>query len=303
MDEKEFILAIDIGGTSVKIGVVYQDNVVEYEVVRNVFKGDYTLLINGIKDICNKYIKQYFIHKIGIGCPGDICNGVVLFASNLGWKNYDILNDFKNNFPDCEVYVENDGNAACNAEMQYGYLKNVQDGIFICIGRGIGGMVISNGVPIRGAYQFGGKFGHTVIRVNGRKCNCGRKGCFETYCSVLGLIQNVREANIKETDETLKINPLRISGFQIVQYMQQGNSMVKNAVKKWNDDMAEGILNLCNIFDPKIIVIAGGITESGLIDIENLKDKAKNNFFSNVEIKLAKFKSKTGLIGAASLVK
>ena len=90
----EKVLAVDIGGTSVKIGVVEQNTVLEKTSMRNCFKGRANQLVSGIKDICQNYIKKYQITKIGIGCPGEIVDNVVVEASNLGWKNYHIVDDF-----------------------------------------------------------------------------------------------------------------------------------------------------------------------------------------------------------------
>lgn len=301
MEGKEYILAIDVGGTSVKIGVIESSNVIENTSIRNVFKGKSQNFIPGIKDICDRYIQKYNINKIGIGCPGDIDDGVVVLASNLGWVNYNIAQDFKNQYPDMEIKVANDGFTACNAEIKYGNLKDVNNGLFITIGRGVGGAIIIDKKILTGENNRGGKIGHMVIHHKGRKCNCGRRGCFETYASVSGLIQTVREFNNKCNDESQKINTEKLSGFQIVGYHKDGNQMVQQAVNKWHYNLIEGILNLCNIFDPSVIVVAGGITEGGLLNVEYINKTLKNNGFENCTLLLASFKGKTGLIGAASL--
>lgn len=300
--EGEYILAIDIGGTSVKIGVVLVDAVIESTSVRNVFKGKPQTLIPGIKNICDQYISNYQISKIGIGCPGDIKNGIVEYASNLGWSNFEILKEFQETYPSFSIVVANDGQAASNAEVSYGELKGVEKGLFVTIGRGVGGAIILGHQIINNVYNIEGRIGHMVIHTHGRKCNCGRRGCFETYASVLGLIQTVKEVNAKWTVEEEKVDVDKISGYQIVQYKKQGNKVAIEAVKKWNNSIAEGLLNLCNIFDPSVIVIAGGITESDLLCLYYIKQFLANHDHENCDVKLAKFKGKTGLIGAASLV-
>ena len=150
-----------------------------------------------LEEICDDYINRFNITKIGIGCPGNIVDGIVTFASNLGWKNYEILKDFSLKFPNCKIYVDNDGNAACKAEMKFGNLNNVSNGLFVTIGKGVGGAIIIDNKIVKGHNNKGGRFGHTVIHTNGRKCNCGRRGCFETYASVAGLLQTVKEQNQK----------------------------------------------------------------------------------------------------------
>lgn len=302
MEPKRYILGIDIGGTSVKIGVVCQSNVIESTNIRNTFKGKENELIPGIKSICNYYISKFNIDRIGIGCPGEIIDGTVICASNLGWKNFDILNAFKEAFPDKYINVDNDGNAACLAELHYGKLKGEKDGIFITIGKGIGGAFIIDGKICHGTYGFGGRFGHMVIRSGGRRCGCGRRGCFETYGSVTGLIQTVREINSKWEKEEDKIDVSKMSGFVIVNKVQEQNEIVTKAVEKWNCDLAEGILNILMILDSPSIVIAGGITESGLIDLDYIRRYISMLGYDKCKISLATFKGKTGLVGAASLV-
>lgn len=298
----ENVLGIDIGGTSIKLGVVCDQEVIESTSLRNVFKGKSHLLIDGIKEICDDYINRFNIKKIGVGCPGNINNGVVTFASNLGWKNFDILNDFLKAFPHCEVVVDNDGNAACKAEMKFGNLSNVSNALFVTIGKGVGGAIIIDKKIVKGHNNKGGRFGHTVIHTNGRKCNCGRKGCFETYASVAGLLQTVKEHNLKWKVIEEKIETEKLSGYQIAKHLKEHNKMVEKAVNTWHKDIAEGLLDLCHIFDPSIIVIAGGITESGVLNPLFLKNFLSKHNYGDCEIKLAKFKGKTGLVGAASLI-
>lgn len=298
------ILGIDIGGTSIKVGVVNNDNVLVSTSIRNLFKGNPETLIEGLKPIIDPYINHYNIKDIGVGCPGDISKGVVVFASNLGWKNFDLLGAFLKEYPTFNVVVDNDGNAACQAEINGGNLKNVDDGLFVTIGKGIGGAIIFDNRIISGTHNKGGRFGHTVIHTNGRKCNCGRRGCFERYASVTGLIQTVKEYNMKWKVEEEKIDVEKLSGYQIVKYSKEtNNNMVKEALNKWHNDIAEGLLDLCHVIDPEVIVIAGGITESGLLNIDYIQDFLANHNYSDCKVKLAKHKGKTGLIGAANLIK
>lgn len=300
--ERKYVLGIDIGGTSIKIGIISGSYLVESFTIRNNFKGKCNLFVAGIKPTIDSFIERYHITKIGIGCPGEIQNGVVLLASNLGWVNYNIKEDFQNNYPGMEIVVDNDGNAACLAEKKYGLLKGKDNGIYITLGKGVGGAIIINNKIMMGNHGMGGRFGHMVIKENGRHCACGRRGCFEIYGSITGLILTVREVNNRQQDESKKIDLSKISGYQIVKYVIDGNETVIEAVKRWNNDLAEGILNLCMIFDIDDIVIGGGITESGLIDIPFIKSKLAPFGYEKCNLSISTFKGKTGLIGAAALV-
>ena len=187
------------------------------------------------------------------------------------------------------------------AKRLYGKLQNCNNCIFITIGRGIGGQIIYDGKTINGSHNLGGRIGHMVIRSNGRKCNCGRRGCFETYASVYGLIRTIRDTNHHWPIESEKIEDSELSGFQVAKYKNTNNQIINAGVYHWLDDLADGILNLCHIFDPEIVVIAGGITESSLIDKEYLQKKFADLGFSKCEIHISQFKGKAGMIGAAAL--
>ena len=101
---------------------------------------------------------------------------------------------------------------------------------------------------------------------------------------------------MKERKEKLK----RLSGFQIVQYVKEKNPVVCKGVQLWNEDISEEILDLVEIFDPSHIVLAGGITESGLLDLEVIRNKLKTFGYDYINVSISRFKGKTGLIGAAS---
>lgn len=301
MNNEDKILCIDIGGTSIKIGVVYKDNIIESASVRNSFKGNFDMLIPSIKDLCNLYINKYQLNKMAIGCPGDIDMGKLIFASNLGWQNIDLLKEFQNNFKNVEVRVANDGVAASLAERTYGYLKDVSDAIFVTIGKGIGGCIISNGNELKGNHNFGSRFGHMVIKSGGRRCNCGRKGCFEAYGSISGLIKTTKEYNQKWTKKEDLIDIDKLSGYKILNYLKDGNKLVKESINRWNKDIVIGLLNLCHIVDPSIIVIAGGVTESEFLNLDFIKVKLAKHKYDKCEVKLATLKGKTGLVGAGCL--
>ena len=297
MSEK--ILAIDIGGTSVKMGVVEEDQILQFTSYKNTWKGEQDKLLPFLKTTLTHWIEKYHIHKIGIGCPGEIKDGVVIFAANLNWRNFEISKQLKEIFPNIEVRLENDGQAATLAEMTYGRLKDVENGIFIVFGRGVGGSLIIDHKIYRGSYQRGGNFGHMVIKgPKARKCNCGRRGCLETYASIAGLIQTIKETNYRSPQKT---SLGQLGGLKITELAQNQNPIVLKAIQQWNKDIAESILSLCLVVDPTHIILAGGITESGLINIQAIKEKLNEQGYDDVIVEISKFKGKAGTIGAAAL--
>ncbi len=298
---QEKVLAIDIGGTSIKTGIVEGDKIIEFASYKNVWKGAQEKLTPFFSKIFSHWIEKYNITKIGIGCPGDIIDNVVVSAANLKWHDFHLLDELQAIYPQMTIKIENDGRAATLAELTYGKLKDVKNGIFIVFGRGVGGSLVINHEIYTGSFTRGGNFGHMVIKnYKARKCNCGRRGCFETYASVAGLVQTIKDINYHSKNPV----PLKeLGGLRVMDLANNQHPIVIKAIKQWNLDIAESILSLALILDPSHIILAGGITESGLIDIEVIKEKLREQHYDNVVVELSDFKSKAGLVGAATLLK
>lgn len=295
----EKILAIDIGGTSIKTGIVMGDEILEFASYKNIWKEHQDQLVPFFKKIFRKWIETYQITKIGIGCPGEINNGVVIFAANLKWRDFHLVEQLQAIYPNMEIRIENDGRAATFGEMQYGKLKDVENGLFIVFGRGVGGSIVINHQIYTGSFLRGGNFGHMVVKgPRSRKCNCGRRGCFETYASVSGLINTIKETNYKQPNPVpLKdLGELRVFGL-----VNNNHPIILKALEQWNKDIAECVLSLCLIIDPSHIVFAGGITESGLLNMEVIKEKLAEQGYDEVVLELSRFKGKAGLVGASTL--
>ena len=111
----------------------------------------------------------------------------------------------------------------------------------------------------------------------------------------------LHNGNIKWTKKEEQIDVDKLSGYKILTYLKENNPVVKEGIKRWHKDIAIGLINLCHIVDPLQIVIAGGVTESELLDLEYIKNKMIKHGYDKCELSLANLKGKTGLVGAASL--
>ena len=179
-------IGIDIGGSHIGIGLVDENgNIVEkYETDINNKSGDLNKFIEGyILQAIKKLSKEYKIELIGIASPGTPKDGKLTNLVNLGINELDITKIIKKEF-NGKIQINNDAKCAGLAEKQYGSLKDYDDAVFMCLGTGIGGAVFLGGKELKPKRNPGFEIGHMIIKKDGIPCNCGKSGCFETYCSM-----------------------------------------------------------------------------------------------------------------------
>ena len=296
-------LGIDLGGSHVGIGVIDEDGNLLESSQKGFSEEDKKDIIPVIEDYITEKIKEllckYNIKSIGIAIPGVGKNGVILRTVNLGINNYDIANSLKSklniNIP---INVRNDAKCACLAEYSQMIknepnLKN-KNMLFLAIGTGIGGGYIYNGNLLEGNRFEGYEFGHIVIKENGLPCKCGKTGCFERYGSILEYKNRVRQRlNISQD---INSDPLR-------EIMNERKNEFIDIENQYISDLALGISNLVNIFEPDIIVLGGGYAKFSYMFEDKLKNLLLNssllfNKREELDLRTANLKNDAGIIGA-----
>ena len=307
------ILGIDIGGTSIKGGLVYRygqvDKLFSLPIDKSLSQEEQiNALINKIKET---YHDNEF-EGIGLGIPGAIDNtlGVVMYSNNLKWENLEIGKMFRHNFPGKKIAMTNDANAAALGEAKFGSAKNEQNVVMITLGTGVGGGIIINGKLYEGNHGRGAELGHQVIVLDGIPCSCGRKGCFEQYASATALIRQAEEA-IKENPGcklALKAkNGEELNGKAVFDAEREGCTTAKKVIENYVKYLSEGLINICNVFRPSSIVLSGGIANEGDYLINKVVAYMEKEHYGylpemKVNIKIASLGYNSGIIGAASLL-
>lgn len=203
MEGKQYVVGIDVGGQTSKIGVVdARGNVLEQKIIRSdIYGDDADAFLEALSVAVNECVKdagkEGEIRGIGVGAPnGNYYTGEVSYAPNLAWaakkavKFSEILSS-KTGIP---VSLTNDANAAAVGEMTYGSARGMKNFIMITLGTGVGSGIVIDGKVVYGHDGFAGELGHTtVVPYNGRVCGCGRTGCLEAYCSAIGVARTARE--------------------------------------------------------------------------------------------------------------
>jgi glucokinase len=205
---KEFVLGIDVGGTSAKFGLVNIIGDVFHEgVVPTTGTTNVNEVLKPIHDAISKVLSQnsdYRLVAAGIGAPnGNYYTGTIEHAPNLGWGDFvDFTQEFKKYF-DVPSILTNDANAAAIGEKVFGGAKDMNDFIVFTLGTGLGSGIMVNGKIVYGYSGFAGELGHVTVNPKGRFCACGRRGCLETYVSATGIKRTVYKLLADYTEDSV----------------------------------------------------------------------------------------------------
>ena len=289
-------IGIDIGGSHIGIALIEDGKIVK-KVEQDIEK------IDGIEkhilDIIDFYIDAFSqmgnVEKIGIVAPGTpIKNSLeIKRIVNLGIEKIDFEYILKKyNIP---IQVGNDAKAAGLAEFEFGSLKQYNDAVFLCLGTGIGSAVFLNGSLLKANKNIGFELGHMVIDKNGIECNCGKKGCFETYCSMKRFKERVKKVLQLDNIDAPDLVGILESNLQ--------KPEVRALVNNYIENMIVGLSNIIDIFEPEAICLGGSFVHFKDIFYEQLVDEMdKRKYFFNKDSKtnivLAELKNDAGILGA-----
>jgi len=304
-------LGIDIGGMSVKCGVVDDNGKILAKKSIITTLGDYHKTIAEIADLCRDTAKEANVNfddikAIGTGVPGTVHQGYVSFAANLNWYGVPYTKELES-LLDKPCFAGNDANCALLGEWIFGAAKGCNDCIAITIGTGIGTAFITDGKLLLGNRSAGTEGGHIRIKERGKKCGCGRYDCWELYASTSSLLERTKALAAAEPDGlTAKIvKEDGLSGFCIFNAEKQGDKSATKVLDEYIDDIVDGLVNYVNIFRPEKIIVGGGISAQQRI-IAPLEEKinaeaygGKNN--PHVSVTTPVFFNDAGIIGAACL--
>ncbi len=301
---KKYIIAIDLGGTNLKVALLdlnYRIIARQSFSTRNFSKKD--KLIGAIVNSVDKIQKARRLDKqnilgVGLGLPGsaDTERGIVYSLTNIpGWKDVRLGRILKQKLR-LSVFMDNDANLMCLAEYRLGRARGLRYAVCLTLGTGVGAGIIADGRLYRGANNAAAEVGHLPINEDGPACNCGGKGCLETYIG-----------NNRILAQAKKIFRRSISLEETSRLAAEGD---KRALAFWSrtgEHLGVALAGVVNLLNPEAVIIGGGVANAGKALFDKVKkvirERAMRVQARQVKVFKARLGDAAGLIGAAIMVR
>ena len=308
----KYCFGVDIGGTTVKIGLFDTEGTIldKWEIVtRKENKGENILpdISKSIEEkLEEKSIDKKDVVGIGTGIPAPInAEGIVNGSANLGWGYKEVKKEFEE-LTGLKVLTGNDANVAALGEMWKGSGNGAKNMIMVTLGTGVGGGIIIDGKILGGEHGAGGEIGHICVDYSETdKCGCGNKGCLEQYASATGIVRLAKRKLINETRDTKLKNFENITAKDVFDSVKDKDEVALEIAQEFGRYIGAGLSIVCAIADPSVIVIGGGVSKAGSILLDYVKAGFKDRcFFANksVEFVLASLGNDAGICGSAKMV-
>lgn len=306
---KEYVVAVDLGGTKIYTALVDLDgNMVNEKIVGTEADKGVETIVNNIKSTINYVINgidKNNIKAIGIRSPGplDVKKGLIVAPPNLPFKNYNIVEELKNTY-ELPTFLDNDANAATLAEYMFGVGKGTENMVYVTVSTGIGGGAILNGKIYRGSTSNALEVGHTTVSENGQRCGCGNKGCSERMSSGTAIMKRSVEAVNSNVKTSLK-DYENVSAKEVFIEAAKGDYVANDILNELLSYLGLVVSNVMNTLDPDMVVLGGGVINGGDIVIEKVREVVNSRCLDiiaeNCKIEKSNLEGKSGVLGAAAL--
>lgn len=311
---KKYCFGIDVGGTTVKIGLFETEGILidKWEIkTRTENFGE-----NILGDICDaldrklveKCISLDEIEGVGIGLPGPVLSdGTVLQCVNLGWGTFNVAAKLSAMFHDIPVKAGNDANVAALGEAWKGGGKDYDDIVMITLGTGVGGGVIIGGKIITGYNGGAGEIGHMHVEDGETlQCNCGRKGCLEQYASATGVVRLAQRFMIgTDADTKMREYGDDITAKDVFDLAKEGDMGAVEVVNKMGTYLGKSMSSIAAVINPQAFIIGGGVSKAGQYLIDAIKGVYRETCFAacgDAAVHLAELGNDAGMYGSAALI-
>lgn len=308
---KKYVFGVDVGGTTVKLGLFDPEGEVKekWEIpTRKEDNGDHIIadIAESIKEkMSANSIDRMDVVGVGIGVPGPVKeDGTVLLAANLGWGKRNIAMEL-GELLRVPVMAGNDANVAALGEMWRGGGRGYKNMVAVTLGTGVGGGIIIGGKIVSGSTGAGGEIGHIHLEdEEPAACGCGGHGCLEQYASATGVVR-IAKKKLAFSDTASVLRDKEITAKDIWDAVKGGDELAIEVAKVYGEYLGKGLAAVANVVNPDIFVIGGGVSKAGEVLIDYMKPYFEKYVFpgaKNAKFALAVLGNDAGIYGAAKLV-
>jgi glucokinase len=321
--QPRYIIGVDVGGTNISVAALDESGAHTYALrsePTRADQGDEAVVDRMVRmidtviaeTIAETGAKRSAFVGVGVGAPGplDRERGIVLVAPNLGWHDL-ALRDIIADRVGLTCTLDNDANCATLGEWWLGAARGARNVVGMTIGTGIGGGLIIDGKLYHGSSDVAGEIGHMTIDSTGRWCKCGNYGCLEQYASGTAIARRAREALSADNDSlmTRMVNGDmdRLTAALVYEAAKKDDVLALEVVHDTARFLGAGVANILNIFNPDVVVIAGGVTQAGEALFEPLEREVRRRAFKPavdaVRIVPGSLPGTAGVVGAVATFK
>jgi glucokinase len=302
-------VGIDVGGTSVRAGVVDLTGAV-IDTTRAPTPGGGVPLEDAIVAAVTELTSRHEVSAVGLAVAGFVTEDRrgVRFAPHLAWRDTPVA-ELMTDRLGLPVFLEHDANAAALAEHRFGAARGARVAVLVALGTGIGGALLIDGQVFRGAYGVAPELGHLRVVPGGRACPCGKQGCWERYCSGTALSATAVELMAKyPSASTVLAGEETVTGRRVAGAARDGDPVARRALAELAKWLGEGLALVADVYDPEVVVVGGGVSESAPLFL----DEARQRYAAVVtgaghrplaRIRTAQLGDDAGIVGAAALAR
>lgn len=307
-----YAFGVDIGGTTVKIGLFDEtgDLLDKWEIPTNKANNGESILQDIAESLLAKMkekgIREEDLAGIGVGAPGAVDDEGTLVggAVNIGWKPFNIP-EALNAYIKVPVKAANDANAAAFGEMWKGGGRGCQNMVAVTLGTGVGGGIIVGGNILTGATGAGGEIGHIHIEDDEtEECGCKQKGCLEQYASATGIVRLARRRLAKDEKPSV-LRGQELSAKSVFDAVKEKDEVAMEIAEQFGEYLGKGLAAVAGVVNPERFVIGGGVSKAGEILLSYVEPQFQKYVFQQcrgARFVLAQLGNDAGIFGAAGLV-
>ncbi len=313
--ENNFVLGIDLGGTETKLGLVSKEGKIMTKTkfrtrAMNSFDGFLKELFAEATTLMRALPSNQKVIGIGIGAPNaNSRSGHMEHAPNFKWGDKVPLSSSVHETFQLPVFIANDANASALGELKFGMGRDMRNFVVLTLGTGLGSGIISNGELLIGEHGMAGELGHVNVNSeeNARQCNCGLKGCLETYVSVTGMRRTIFELISEMTDDSIlrSISFENITGEIISDAALNGDPIALRAFDQTGKILGIQIADTAAHLDPEAFILLGGLTKAGDILLRPILEHMNNNLFvaykNKIKVLISETPGDNAVLGPAAL--